>query len=159
MELSLFPFADPEDSQGFLLWQIHMGWLRRMNAALRSLDLTFTQFSLLAALAWLQYEENAAIPQYKVARHIQLDKMTTSKVIATLKKKKLLQIRRDPADKRLHRMTLTDNGRQALDQAFQLVYATDEKFFRLLGPNRNAFYKGSKFLLHQAKEEDRQTTN
>lgn len=149
---NLFPFADPEDSQGFILWQISMNWQRRMNAALRPLDLTFTQFSLLAALAWLQYDENAPIPQYKVAQHTQLDKMTTSKVIATLKKKKYLKIAKDPADKRLHRMQVTDTGKNLLDQAFQVVYQTDETFFKMLDNQRNAFYKASRHLHHASKE-------
>ena len=48
-----FQFQRPEDSPGYVLWQLTMAWQRLIKQQLDPLDLTHTQFVLLAALAWL----------------------------------------------------------------------------------------------------------
>lgn len=48
-----FQFASPDDSPGFLLWQVSNLWQRKMKAELSDLGLTHVQFVLLAGIVWL----------------------------------------------------------------------------------------------------------
>jgi len=52
-----FQFKSPNDSPGYLLGQVTMLWQRKQKRVLDPLDLTQTQFVLLAALGWLSKKE------------------------------------------------------------------------------------------------------
>ena len=54
-----FHFKSPNDSPGFLLGQVTMLWQRKLKKVLDPLDLTHTQFVLLAALGWLSKNNNS----------------------------------------------------------------------------------------------------
>ena len=53
-----FHFKSPNDSPGYLLAHLTMLWQRKQKKILDPLDLTHTQFVLLAALGWLSREDN-----------------------------------------------------------------------------------------------------
>jgi len=42
----------PEQSPGFLLWHVTLGWQRDVTASLKPLGLTHVQFVLLATTWW-----------------------------------------------------------------------------------------------------------
>ena len=48
-----FQFKSPNDSPGYLLGQVTLLWQRKQKRVLDPLQLTHTQFVLLAALGWL----------------------------------------------------------------------------------------------------------
>jgi len=54
-----FHFTNPEESPGYLLWQITMLWQRKTKRELDKLDITHTQFVLMATLAWLSRTSEA----------------------------------------------------------------------------------------------------
>src|SRR4051794_3311958 len=45
-------FAGPDESPGFLLWQVTNRWQQAQRATLKAHDLTHVQFVLLATLSW-----------------------------------------------------------------------------------------------------------
>ncbi len=125
---SLFQFASPDESPGFLLWQVANLWQRRMNQALQELDLTHVQFVLLAGIYWLSQEQET-ITQVQLASHAKTDIMMTSKVLRTLEGKELVERRSHPTDTRAKALALTQTGVELLAQAIKVVDDTDNTFF------------------------------
>jgi DNA-binding MarR family transcriptional regulator len=130
MTSSGFPsrFEKPEDSPGFLLWQVTNSWQRRIRHALKEIGLTHVQFVLLTATDWL---ENAKLPtnQTNVAKFAHTDVMMTSQVIRTLKAKGLVAVEEDPSDTRAHVLKVTPTGKRLVRKALELVEDADGKFF------------------------------
>lgn len=77
-----FKFKSPEESPGYLLGQLNLIWQRNQKKVLDPLDLTQTQFVLLAALAWLSKTKNE-VTQVDIANQGNADRMMVSKVLRT----------------------------------------------------------------------------
>lgn len=129
-----FWLEKPEDSVGFLLWQITNLWQRKMNAALEYLDLTHVQFVLLAGIAWLE-RFGKDVNQVKLAKHAKTNIMMTSKVIRTLEKKGLICREECESDTRAKCLSLTVEGRQRIKKALDTVKGVDEEFFKGISDN------------------------
>lgn len=123
-----FWFEKPEESVGFLLWQITNLWQRKLNSALKELDLTHVQFSLLAGMAWLEKFEKP-ITQVRLAKYAGTNIMMTSKVVRTLEKKGLIIRDECENDTRAKCISITVKGIQKVEKALPLAKAIDEKFF------------------------------
>ena len=52
MPKSAFGFEEPEDSPGFLLWQVTVSWQRAIKSALEPYKITHPQFVIMALLMW-----------------------------------------------------------------------------------------------------------
>src|SRR5438105_2034923 len=98
-EDSIFNYTQPEENNGYLLWQVSMRWQLLMNQQLGSVGLTLTQFSLLAGLYWLT-RQGELVTQQRLADYANTDKMMTSKVVQTLARKGLLHRVTNPQDGR-----------------------------------------------------------
>ena len=123
-----FWFEKPEESVGFLLWQITNLWQRKMNAALKELDLTHVQFALLVGIAWLKRFERP-ITQVSLAEYAGTNIIMTSKVVRTLEKKGFIFRNECKSDTRAKCMSLTEKGIQRIEKALFPVKGIDEKFF------------------------------
>lgn len=133
-----FHFSSPEKSPGFLLWQVNMLWQRRLKRVLDTLDLTHTQFVLLAALGWLE-KNQSTITQADIATQSKTDRMMTSKVLRSLQAKAYLTRREHETDTRAKSIALTASGRTILQEALQLVEQTDVEFFSVLSEAEAGF--------------------
>jgi MarR family transcriptional regulator, organic hydroperoxide resistance regulator len=129
----LFAFDKPEENPGYLLWQVSMLWQLHMKKGLDKVDLTLTQFVLLAALHWLTRSETAIVTQKDLAAHAKTDKMTTSKVLRTLQNKGLLHRGEHERDARAKTLQLSEKGRAVLQKAIGEVEKTDRAFFEKIG--------------------------
>src|SRR5882762_8526795 len=85
-----FSVDKPEDSSGFLLWQVTNLWQREIKKALEQYDLTHSQFVLLASTHWLTLQKKD-VTQVLLSVHTKIDPMTTSTVLRTLQAKGLLK--------------------------------------------------------------------
>ena len=143
-----FQFERPEDSPGYLLWQVTMSWQRKIKHALDPLDLTHTQFVLLAAIAWLarHLEE---VTQVDVATHSSTDRMMVSKVLRTLQSKGLISRQEHPTDTRAKVVRLTGAGQDRIQQAIRVVEATDGVYFAPLGIDLPFFRSQIQLLLNR----------
>jgi DNA-binding MarR family transcriptional regulator len=128
---SVFQFQRPEDSPGFLLWQVSNLWQRRLNAGLRQIGLTHVQFVLLAGIEWLSYSQEH-VTQVQLASHAKADVMMTSKVLRSLEKKEWVTRDIHPTDTRAKCVVLTKTGREVLLKAIKLVEEIDGEFFSAL---------------------------
>ncbi len=143
-----FQFKKAEDSPGFLLWQLTMLWQRTIKRELDKLDLTHTQFVLLASLAWLS-KTNGSVTQVDIANHSKTDRMMVSKVLRTLEEKGFVGRAEHATDTRAKSVSLTPNGESILQRALATVEQVDLDFFSKLGDQETEF-KAAMFNLIQA---------
>jgi MarR family transcriptional regulator, organic hydroperoxide resistance regulator len=143
-------FEKPEDSPGFLLWQVTNSWQRRIRHALKEIGLTHVQFVLLAATDWL---DSAKLPtnQANVAKFAHTDVMMTSQVIRTLKGKGLVVVEEDPSDTRAHILKVTPVGKRLVRRALELVEDADGEFFGPLARDSTRFVEMLNLLIEQEK--------
>ena len=123
-----FHFKSPDDSPGYLLGQLTTLWQRKLKRVLDPLDLTQTQFVLLAALAWLS-KENDAVTQIDIANQGNADRMMVSKVLRTLEEKKFLTRKEHKTDTRAKTISLTSSGSAVLQKALTAIETADLEFF------------------------------
>lgn len=124
----IFHFKSPEDSPGYLLGQLTMLWQRKQKKVLDPLNLTQTQFVLLAALGWLSKNSNA-VTQVDIANQSNADRMMVSKVLRTLEVKGFLTRKEHETDTRAKTIRLTSNGENILQKALIEIENADLEFF------------------------------
>ena len=124
----IFTYSQPEESTGYLLWQVTMGWHLRMNQQLRPVGLTLTQFSLLAGLYWLS-RQGEVVTQQRLADYACTDRMMTSKVLQTLERRDLVERHSHQQDGQAKQLQLTDAGEDLLRQAHAVMEQADAQFF------------------------------
>lgn len=128
----------PEDSAGFLLWQVTNQWQRKLRAVLAPLGLTHVQFVLLAGLAW-QEGQGLAPTQTQLAAFCKTDEMMTSQVVRALEREGLIERRRHPSDTRARQLGLTARGGEMIAKAVPVVEKADRDFFAALGREEKPF--------------------
>lgn len=147
-----FKFKSPNDSPGYLLGQVTMLWQRKLKKVLDPLNLTQTQFVLLAALGWLS-KKNNAVTQVDIANQSNSDRMMVSKVLRTLQDKKFISRQEHPTDTRAKVITLTNEGAKVLQKALTAVENADIDFFSVLGNKLSSFNQDMVKLTEQNKGE------
>lgn len=125
-------FAKPQESPGFLLWQVSNAWQRLQLEALADLELTHVQFVLLAGVVWL-HEDEAPLTQVRLAAHARTDVMMTSQVVRALEAKRLIRRTPHPTDTRAKALAPTKSGRDLARRAVERVEKADAQFFAVLG--------------------------
>jgi MarR family transcriptional regulator, organic hydroperoxide resistance regulator len=138
-------FEGPDESPGFLLWQVTNAWQRAIREALAPLGLTHVQFVLLASIAWLAGEDRPPT-QRALAAHARTDEMMTSQVVRALEARGLIERAPHPEDARARILRPTPQGRALAQRAIPAVEAADEAFFAALGTSERRFLKGLKSL-------------
>jgi len=124
-----FSFKRPEDSPGFLLWQLTNQWQRQQRQALAKLGLTHAQFVVLAGVLWLGSLPDNMVTQSQVSDLTKIDKMSMSDLTTTLLQKKLLKRRSHTKDKRAYSLVLTEKGKRSVLKAIPVVEGIDAEFF------------------------------
>ncbi len=143
-----FSVESPDDSSGFLLWQVTNLWQREIRKALEKYGLTHSQFVLMASIYWLTLHKQD-VTQILLSSHTKIDPMTTSTVLRTLQAKKLLQRQEHATDTRAKTVALTTEGQKIIKQAVKTVEKFDATFFSPLGEKTNEFNKKLVLLLKQ----------
>lgn len=147
-----FHFKSPKDSPGYLLGQLTMLWQRRLKKVLDPLDLTQTQFVLLAALGWLSKKSNS-VTQVDIANQSNADRMMVSKVLRTLEDKGFITRQEHESDTRAKTIRLTNTGENVLQKAIIEVENADLDFFSALDENLPLFNSGMAKIIDRNKTE------
>ena len=100
---------------------------RKFDEALRPLDLTNGQFSLLMSL-----NQPEPPPMAPVAHLLAMDRTTLTAALKPLERRGLVTIEPDPRDRRGRLLRLTGAGRRLLTEAFPVWRETHEKIDRAL---------------------------
>ena len=138
-----FSVEKPEESSGFLLWQVTNLWQREIKKALEPYGLTHSQFVLMASIHWLTLHKQE-VTQVVLSNHT---KMTTSTVLRTLQQKGFLQRQEHLTDTRAKTVGLTDEGKKIIKKAIVTVENFDVQFFSLLGDKTTELNKNLLTLL------------
>ena len=138
---SSFDVKKPEESPGFLLWQVTNLWQRRIRESLRVVGLTHTQFVLLASILWFSEHERSIINQTRLSAHSKIDVMTVSTVLRTLQSRGLLKKKPHNTDSRAYMIELSSAGKKIAQQSLKFVAKCDKKFFEPLGRKKGEFNK------------------
>lgn len=145
-----FQFKTPNDSPGYLLGQLTMLWQRKLKKVLDPLDLTQTQFVLLAALGWLS-KTSSAVTQIDIANQSNADRMMVSKVLRTLQEKGFITRQEHETDTRAKTIRLTSDGENVLQKGLVEVENADKDFFAPLNTDLSLFNKNMVQLIDQNK--------
>jgi DNA-binding MarR family transcriptional regulator len=124
----LSQFAVPEDSAGFLLWQVVHLWQRQVELTLAELDLTHLQFVLLAGIGWLT-RQGKLLTQVQLSEFCKIDGMQISQVARKLEAKQWIKRSTHPTDTRAKVLSLTFEGEEVLKKALPPIEQLDAKFF------------------------------
>lgn len=143
-------FKGPEESPGFLLWQVSTLWRRKIEAALVTLGLTHPQFVLLASLGWLTQNDDD-ISQVELARQCKTDITMTSQVLRSLEKKGIIERVQLEGNDRSKFPRLTKKGVKLIEQALPLVESVDHDFFKVLKQDTGKCLKLLEKLAHFPK--------
>jgi DNA-binding MarR family transcriptional regulator len=127
-------FESPEQSPGFLLWQVSTGWRRQIETVLATVGLTHPQFVLLASLGWLT--QNAVdVTQAELARHSNTDITMTSQILRVLEKRGYIERHQKEGNEKSKFPRVTPKGALLIERAIPLVESVDRDFFKNLGRN------------------------
>jgi DNA-binding MarR family transcriptional regulator len=147
-EDNTFSVEKPEESSGFLLWQVTNLWQREIKKALEQYGLTHSQFVLMASIHWLTIHKQE-VTQIVLSGHTKIDPMTTSTVLRTLQQKGFIQRQEHTKDTRAKTVGLTKEGKIIIKKAVVTVEKFDSEFFSLLGSNTTELNKNLLTLLNQ----------
>ncbi len=124
-------YGSPDNSPGFLLWQVNNKWQREQHKALKKIGLTHVQFVILAGIAWLTVH-GLTVTQAILSDFTKADKMMTSQVVRKLMEKGLISRIRNPDDSRSYSLELTAKGFNLTKMSFGMVESVDKEFFKSL---------------------------
>ncbi len=142
----VFSVEKPEDSSGFLLWQVTNLWQREIKKALEQYNLTHSQFVLMASIYWMVLHQEE-VTQIALSNHTNIDPMTTSTVLRTLQHRGLVQRQEHQTDTRAKTVALTAEGKKIIKKAIVTVEAFDKEFFSVLEKKASTFNKSLLMLL------------
>jgi DNA-binding MarR family transcriptional regulator len=131
-----FQVDPPEHSLGYLLWQVSRRWRRTLIEALAPIDLSDTQFSMLAGIRTLTNSPGAAHNQAALAEHLSIDVMTVSQIVRRLEARGLVERTPNTNDTRAKVLSLTREGKRLLDDAFERYDGAQRAFFAESGGER-----------------------
>jgi DNA-binding MarR family transcriptional regulator len=129
-ETSIAELAVPENSLGFLLWQVSQSWRRYFVAGLKPLDLTDLEFCILSGVNHLTRRNGEPPTQVVIANYFSVNVMTASQLVRRLEKRGLVRRRRHATDTRARVLSLTDAGNRTLTEALRAADKLHRSFFR-----------------------------
>ncbi|HEL0567506.1 TPA: MarR family transcriptional regulator, partial [Streptococcus equi subsp. zooepidemicus] len=106
-------FVNSNDSVGLLFWKTSVLWQRKIKEVLQPLDLTHTQFVILAVVEELS-ETIDEITQKMISDFSMIDVMTVSSTIRLLEKKKYICRLASENDTRAYSIYNTKIGKERL---------------------------------------------
>ena len=137
----------PNENLGYLVWQVTMLWQRKKNSNLSKVDLTYTQFVMLASLGWL-LKKSKHVTQKELADFSNTDRMMVSKVLRTLQNKELVDRKEHDTDTRAKCVFLTEKGKIILGKAFTIKLDSNNEFFKSLS-DKERFMDDLKEILNK----------
>ncbi|WP_292989160.1 MarR family winged helix-turn-helix transcriptional regulator [Mycobacterium sp.] len=118
----------PERAVGFVLWRVLHRYVREVNRALASLQLTHLQFQTLALTAWLG-RSGAPASQAEIARAGDVQKMQISNMMKALEQRGLVTRPRSSVDVRARSVAVSPAGLVALRAALPRVIDVQRRLF------------------------------
>lgn len=129
--MTTFSVEKPQDSPGFLLWQITIIWQRIIKKVLDKYAISHAQFVILALMLW--FEERQITPtQVMIVQMSKLDKMTVSQSLKKLVERDFIKRFENAKDTRAKSVSLTAPGKEMAITLVPMIEKVDSAFFKLL---------------------------
>ena len=142
----IFPVTRLEEKSGYLLYQVNMLWQRKVNQGLKSLDLTHTQFIVLASTAWMG-KEGERVHLSDISTFAHFDRMMTSRLTDKLSERNLLKKIPGKQNAKIREIKLTPTGIELLKKAIQKMLEMEKEFYGPLGEHHQELNKNLEKLL------------
>ena len=120
--------GSPCNAVGFVMWRVVHRYERELERALKPLDLTHLQFTILALVAWMEKDGRSA-SQAELARFGDIHVMQVSNVLKALDRKGMVSRWTMPRSARTKSPALTNAGLSALTAAFPLAIEVQQRLF------------------------------
>lgn len=120
--------GSPRHAIGFVLWRVMHRYERELEQALRPLDLTHLQFTLLALVAWTQNQGDTP-NQAELARAGDIHVMQVSNVLKALERKALIERSMAEGNPTAKSVILTEEGLERLRAAFPIAIDVQQRLF------------------------------
>jgi DNA-binding MarR family transcriptional regulator len=120
--------GSPHHAIGFVLWRVTHRYERELEQALRPLDLTHLQFTLLALVAWMQKQGDLP-SQAELARTGDIHVMQVSNVLKALEAKALIVRSVAERNTTAKSVTLNVEGMERLRAAFPIAIDVQHRLF------------------------------
>lgn len=114
-----------------LISGIYIKSRRLAEESLRPLDVTWSQFGALAQLA-----REDRITQRELADRLEADATTTMVLCDSLERKGWVKRVKDPSDRRVNRLVLTDEGREVFAEAYPVMLSGYQLFTGAISPEK-----------------------
>lgn len=125
-----------DDQIGFLLRRAHQRHTAIFNELMLE-GLTSTQFAAMAKL-----REAGPLSQNLLGRETAMDSATIKGVVSRLRDRGLVEVARDPGDRRRLTVTLTDDGRRLADRCVKVAARISELTLAPLDPAERSIAVG-----------------
>lgn len=148
-------YTNPQDSPGYLLWQVTTMWQKEVRRVLEPLDLTQPQFILLHTCLWLNERdsEGKGVTQVQIAHFANVDVNVTSQVLRALEKRGYVTRARHQTDTRANIITTTPEGTRLAIEGMNLVEESDKNFFELLADRKEGYMEiMQEFIRHKTDQ-------
>ncbi|PYE44288.1 MarR family transcriptional regulator [Paenibacillus barcinonensis] len=148
-------YTNPQDSPGYLLWQVTTMWQKEVRRVLEPLELTQPQFILLHTCLWLNERdvEGKGVTQVQIAQFANVDVNVTSQVLRTLEKRGYVTRARHQTDTRANIITTTPEGTRLAIEGMNLVEESDKNFFELLAERKEGYMEiMQEFIRHKTDQ-------
>jgi MarR family transcriptional regulator, lower aerobic nicotinate degradation pathway regulator len=120
-------------SSGFLLARLGMGFKTKAIERLDQVGFEIYDYSVLAIL-----DEGVRATQSTIADSLTLDPSRLVALLDSLETRGLIERQRDPLDRRRHVVSITADGKRALDRIREVINQLEDEFFEPLDPKSRA---------------------
>lgn len=151
-------FPNPKDKMGYLIWQINMLWIRKINQNLHDVGLTHTQLITLHATSWLNAEKDEVI-QKDLVEAIKIDRMMISKLVSKLDDMGLIERTQSKNDTRALAIKPTKKGVEKIKNTYPLIKRLDKEFYGLMEEDQETLKKLLQKLFAKAEEHMNESKN
>lgn len=114
---------------GYLLMTSANAWRTSLARRLTPLDLTPSQFFILATTYHRHRSQKPPLSQRQIAERTGLDVNVVSQVVRTLERRTILERRRHPDDSRAHEVTLSEQGLALAKSSTAVARRLNAEFF------------------------------
>ena len=123
---------NPQERLGYLIWQINMQWVRKVNHMVSEFDITHTQLLVLVGTRLLGTSKEEVIQQ-DLVELIKIDRMLVSKMVKKNVEAGFLRKKSSDKDSRVNVLEITRQGQKKMLQILPKMMQADEEFYGLLG--------------------------